>query len=275
MGIEIKNPVRDQYGNSKDNIFLAFSDDGGYLGSSYVYPNMNHHQIEEIPYLIFLDINLEENVDKLLKAKVKQELFDKAFFRAKEIRKEKPELNARIYSGFEYNTDSMDFYIKNGFEEDYSIIMEANINEDFNFTLPEEVEVIEMNLEIVEELNEYKQLYDEIFISPLDIDGLIEQSKKKCFKSLYFLVQGKRCGGCTIFENDGFGYIETVYVLPGARGKGISKIVLNYIFNYFIVNGLNKTKLEVWELNKPAVKLYNSFGYREIEKNLMFPGVNL
>lgn len=275
MNIEIKNPTENQYGNSKNNIFLAFSDDGNYLGSSYVYPNMNHCQIKEIPYLIFIDINLEENMDKLLKDKVKQELFDKIILRANEIRKERPDLNARIYSGFEYNMDNMEFYVRNGFEEDYSIIMEANINEDFKYTLPKGVEVVQMNLEVEEELSEYRKMYDDIFISPVDTDGLMEQSKEKCFKSLYFLINGKRSGGCTIFQKDGVGYIETIYVLPETRGKGISKIILNYIFNYFSLNGLNKTKLEVWELNKPAVRLYKSFGYKEVEKNLMFPGVNL
>jgi hypothetical protein len=153
MGIEIKNPVEDQYGNSKNNIFLAFSDDGSYLGSSYVYPNMNHCQIEEIPYLIFIGINLEEKMDKLLKDKVKQELFDKVFFRANEIRKERPDLNARIYSGFEYDKDNMNFYVKNGFDEDYSIIMKTNIKEDFKYELPKGIEVSETIIDI-SELNE-------------------------------------------------------------------------------------------------------------------------
>lgn len=101
------------------------------------------------------------------------------------------------------------------------------------------------------------------------------EKRYKVGKSLYFLVHGKRCGGCTIFENDGVGYIETMYVLPEVRGKGISKVILKYIFKYFLVNELNKTKLEVWELNKPAVRLYKSFGYEEVEKNLMFPGISL
>ncbi|MBK1812269.1 GNAT family N-acetyltransferase [Clostridium sp. YIM B02505] len=275
MGIEIKNPMEDQYGNSKDNIFIAFKDDGNYLGSSYVYPNTNHRQIEEIPYLIFMDINLAENMDKSLEAEVKQLLFDKVFLRAKELREERPDLNARIYSGFQYNMENMNFYIKNGFEEDYSIIMEASIDDGFKYTLPKEVEIVDVNLEVEEELVDYKKMYDEIFISPVDMDGFIEQSKRACFKSLYFLVQGKRCGGCTIFQDDTFGYIETIYVLPEARGKGIAKVILNYIFNYFLVNGLSQTKLEVWELNKPAVSLYKSFGFNEIEKNLMFPGRNI
>ncbi len=78
-----------------------------------------------------------------------------------------------------------------------------------------------------------------------------------------------------VFEKDGLGYIETLYVLPDVRGKGISKIIVKYIFDYFLINGLNKTKLEVWELNKRAVKLYKSFGYQEVEKSFMFPGITL
>lgn len=45
--------------------------------------------------------------------------------------------------------------------------------------------------------------------------------------------------------------------------------------NLKMINGLNKTKLEVWELNKRAVGFYKSFGYNEVEKSLMFPGITL
>lgn len=170
MRKEIKNPVNDEYGNSKNNIFLAFNDEGDFLGSSYVYPNMNHSQIEEIPYLIFIDINLEESLDKKLGDKVRQELFDRVYLRAKELRTERSDVKARIYSGFSKDMD---------------------------------------------------------------------------------------------------------YVLPEMRKKGIGKIILRYIFNYFLENGLERTRLEVWELNRFAVRLYKSFGYKEVEKNLMFPGINL
>lgn len=275
MNIEIKNPKEDQYGNSKENIFLAFSDKGNYLGSAYAYPNTNYHQTHETPYLIFININIESNMDKVLKDEVKQKLFDKTFLRTKELRMKRPDLKARIYSGFEYNKEKLNFYIKNGFEEDYSIIMEADIKEDFKYILPEEIEVTEINLNSQKELMEYRVMYDEIFISPLDIDSLVEQSRQKHFKNLYFLIDRKIQGGCTIFEKDGFGYVETLYVLSEARGKGISKIIVNYIFTYFLSKNLNKTKLEVWELNKRALNLYKSFGYNEVKKNLMFPGITL
>ena len=275
MNIEIINPSEDQYGNRKENIFLAFGDTGNYLGSAYTYPTINYHQTYETPYLIFVAIHMADDMDKVLSDEVMQMLFDKMFARANEIRMQNPDLKARIYAGFEQDKDKLDFYIKNGFEEDYSIIMEADIPNDFTYTLLESVQVEELKLDSDQEFMKYKLLYDEIFVTPLDGNAYTEQAQQKYFKNLSFIVDDKLVGGCTIFEKDGFGYVETVYVLPEQRGKGLSKIIVNYIFNYFLSNGINKTRLEVWELNKCAVELYKSFFYNEVEKNLMFPVITL
>lgn len=275
MNIEIRNSNKDQYGNCKENIFLAFDDEENYLGSAYAYQSINHHQTYETPYLIFININIDKNMDKVLGGEVRQKLFDRVFLRAKELRMLKPDIRSRIYSGFEYDDDALDFYIKNGFEEDYSIIMEALIPENFKYALPEGIMVADAAINSEQDFIKYKTMHDEIFVTPLDIDVLKEQISQKYFKNLSFLVDGKLQGGCTIFEKDGFGYIEEIYVLPEKRRSGLSKEIIKYIFNYFFSKGLNKTRLEVWELNKRAVELYKSFGYVEVEKNLMFPGITL
>jgi len=275
MNIEICNSQEDKYGNCKENIFIALGDNGSYLGRSYAYPTINYHQTYETPYLIFIGINIADNIDKSLNDEVSQKLFNKVFLRAKELRMQRLDLVARIYAGFEYNKEMLDFYIKNGFKEDYSIIMEADIPENFTYTLPENIKIRELKLTSDEEFMEYKAMYDEIFVTPLDKSAFEEQEKQPHFKNVAFIIDGKLEGGCTIFEKDSFGYVETVFVLPEKRGKGLSKIIMNYIFDYFQANGLNKTKLEVWELNKRAVELYKSFGYNEVKKNLMFPGITL
>ncbi len=275
MSIVIHNSKQDQYGNSKENIFLAFDFEKNYLGSAYTYPALNYHQTHEIPYVIFIDVSTEDHIDELLEMEVRQKLFDKVLLRAKELRMQRPDLKARIYSGFDYDKDKLDFYIKNGFDEDYSMIMEAAIPENFNYIPPDNVSIIEYKMNSKEEIEKYKEIYDETFITPFDIDTYIKQETSKYFKNLAFLIDGKIQGGCTVFEKDGFGYVETLYVLPDSRGKGLSKIIVNYIFNYFLSMGLNKTQLEVWEINKRAVNLYKSFGYYEVRKNLMFPGINL
>ncbi len=275
MHIKVVNPKEDQYGNNKENIFLAFNDDGEFLGSSYAYASINHHQTYETPYLIFIDINVVDSFNESIKTVVKQELFNKVFRRAKVLRNERPGLMARIYSGFEYDEEKINFYINNGFEKDYSIIMEADIPSNFNYKLPDSIKVIEKKIESDKDFIEYKNIYDDIFITPLDREFLEEQMKRPHFKILSFLIDGKLAGGCTFFEEDGFGYIETVFVTEDRRGKGLSKIIMNYILGYFASIGLEKTKLEVWELNKRAVELYKSFGYTEVRKNLMFPGITV
>ncbi|MBW9156176.1 GNAT family N-acetyltransferase [Clostridium tagluense] len=275
MDIKIRNSEEDQYGNSKENIFLAFDLEGNYLGSAYAYASINYHQTYETPYIIFIGVNIESNIDKLFGEEVTQKLFNKVFLRAKELRIQRPDLKSRIYAGFEYDKDKLDFYIKNGFEEDYSIVMEANIPKNFTYILPENVKVTELKINCDTEVMAYKAMHDEIFVTPLDIDTFAEQGRAKYFKNLSFLIGGKVQGGCTIFEKDGFGYVETIYVLPEVRGSGISKTILNYIFDYFLSKALDKTKLEVWESNERAVKLYKSFGYNEVKKNLMFPRIIL
>lgn len=274
MTIEIKNPKKNLYGNDKNNIFLAYSKEGSYLGSAFVYANLTHSQIEAIPFLIFIAIELDEIRDKRVKEKAKDELLGKVLTRAYEIRKTRPDLNARIYSGFGYDQERMNFFVENGFEEDYSIVLRNEIKKDLCFELPTGIKISEIDVSKEKELTEYAELYDKIFISPLDKDVLLKQSKQKKFKTLYFFINGMKCGGCTIFEKNDLGYIETLYVLPEFRGRGLSKTILLFILNYFAENDLFETELEVWQLNKPAVALYTSFGYKEVHKNMMFPGKN-
>lgn len=71
------------------------------------------------------------------------------------------------------------------------------------------------------------------------------------------------------------GWIETLYVKENFRGKGIAKKMMQAIHQYFMEQGMTKAKLEVWELNCRAVKLYQSFGYKEVQKNCMFPGITV
>lgn len=275
MNYQIVNPKEDQYGNSKENIFLAFQEDGGYLGSAYAYPSVNYYQTYETPYLIFIGVNMAPGMDSSVLGQVRQELFDRVLARAKELRGIRMELKARIYSGFEHDEAVLNFYVGNGFEEDYSIMMEANIPTDFCYKLPEHIKAIDCLFDTEEAFAEYKKRYDEIFVSPLDRDALLEQSQQKHFKNLSFIFEGRLQGGCTIFEKDGFGYIETLYVVPEALGNGVSKVMMNYIFDYFAAHKLGQSRLEVWHSNKRAVELYKGFGYRETKRNLMFPGITL
>lgn len=57
-------------------------------------------------------------------------------------------------------------------------------------------------------------------------------------------------------------HVENIAVLPDQRGKGIAKKILNYIFDTYTEKGVNRFTLEVDINNAPAIKLYESIGFR-------------
>ncbi|MBE5960538.1 MAG: GNAT family N-acetyltransferase [Lachnospiraceae bacterium] len=273
MNVRIKNAQNDQYGNQKENIFLAMDEQDHCIGSGYVYPTVNRHQTNETPYLLFCSINPADELKEEFVKGVRQALFDAVYARAVELRAEKKELTARIYAGFERNPELLEFYLSNGFEEDYSIFMEKVLDETYSLELPAYIRVEEFRVEDAFVADEFKQTYDEIFVTPMDIAEFREaQREDQSFKNFYFYCENQLVGECSVREEGEYGWIETLFVLEEARGKGMSIVIMNYIHAYFKERGRKKSRLEVWELNKRAVSLYQKMGYAEYEKNCMFPG---
>jgi ribosomal protein S18 acetylase RimI-like enzyme len=58
-------------------------------------------------------------------------------------------------------------------------------------------------------------------------------------------------------------HVENIAVLPDQRGKGIAKQLLNYMFDTYSEKGVNRFTLEVDIHNAPAIKLYESIGFRK------------
>jgi len=276
MNIIVCQAQEDKYGNTKENIFIAYDDRHNYLGNSYVYPTINYHQTNETPYLLFIGIQVGEQIEQSLADEVKQRLFDAVLQRAKVLREERNELKCRIYAGFQYDEKKLAFYLKNGFEEDYSIFMETTILESTYASLPKDIQVGEYSVANKENLASFKAQYDEIFVSPLDGEGFAAAQKDdKSFKNFYFYLDGQLVGECSVREENECGWIEILYVLQQKRGLGISKKMMNYIHQYFLEKGIHKVKLEVWGINKRAVSLYESFGYKEVGRGDMFPGITI
>lgn len=270
--ITIQQAKEDSYGNAKENIFLAFDEKGQYFGSGYVYPTVNRHQTYETPYLIYIAINVEEQPQE---EEIKQLLFESIMERAKTLQKENKELNCRIYAGFASDQSMMDFYIRNGFEEDYSIYMEVDIAQKAEDFSQQNIKVEEFSITEKEQFEEFKKLYDEIFVTPLDEEFAKAQKEDVSFRNFKFYINEEFVGGFSLRVEDKCGWIESLYLLEVHRGKGLSKIMMNYIHDYFREKGLSKSKLEVWELDRRAVNLYKTFGYQEIQRNCMFPGITV
>lgn len=267
MNIQIINPNEDQYGNAKENIFLAFDEQDEFLGYAFVYPSINTHQTGDTPYLLFIQVNTNQDY-------VRQSLFDQVYNRAKTLRALQPDLKAHIYTGFEPDEEKLAFYVKNGFDPQYTVVMEKELEDTQAIRLSENLHVEEMDTEDEDVLASYKAMYDDMFVTPLDLEAFEAQSKNKHFRNFVFSIDGELVGGCTVFEDEGVGHVETLYVLASYRGQGIGKEIMQFLFNYFKSVGLKKSKLEVWELNQAAVKLYQGLGYKIVNTHLMFPGVD-
>ncbi|HBB27811.1 MAG TPA: ribosomal-protein-alanine N-acetyltransferase [Clostridiales bacterium] len=57
------------------------------------------------------------------------------------------------------------------------------------------------------------------------------------------------------------GHITNVAVLPNYRGLGLSKLLLNYLFDVCNKNDIFRLTLEVRESNAVAIKLYEQLGF--------------
>jgi len=275
MNIQVINPKEDQFENKKENIFLAFDDHNNYLGHAYVVQSSNHHQIFDISHLLYFDVEVLNDMDADLTNHTRQILYDHILKRALEIRDEKPTVKARFYTGVIDNLEKLTFYYNNGLDASYSLIMDMKLLKNTLTPLSRDVCVVDIKIDFDEDINAYKALYDEIFITPLYLDQLQKQSKNPFFQCAYVLVNHIKIGAFTIFEKDGFGYIESVFVLPEFRGQGMAKCIMNYIFRYFQSKGLEDSRLEVWDLNKSSIQLYKSLGYKEVMKHIAFPGIML
>ena len=59
--------------------------------------------------------------------------------------------------------------------------------------------------------------------------------------------------------------VKKVYVLPGARGRGISKLLMDELEAIAGERGVTRLVLQTGPLQPEAVGLYESLGYRAIE----------
>jgi ribosomal protein S18 acetylase RimI-like enzyme len=119
--------------------------------------------------------------------------------------------------------------------------------------------------------------YNKIFENSYDdfINSLDEEEKSYWD----FFNLGRNSEASTILEHNGnivgfvgardYGeYIEfgPVGILPEYRGKGLSKVLMDYTIQNLITMNKTASYIEVGEPNKSAFELYSSYGFREVSK---------
>jgi GNAT superfamily N-acetyltransferase len=86
----------------------------------------------------------------------------------------------------------------------------------------------------------------------------------------FFLVgrvagEAVACGGWRVAE-PGLGELKRMYVAPAHRGRGLSRLLLVALESAARAAGLHRLRLETGYAQPEAISLYESCGYRPIEK---------
>lgn len=71
-------------------------------------------------------------------------------------------------------------------------------------------------------------------------------------------------GGVKIMHDDGdYGEIKNLFVDPKARGRGVSKIIMQALEDYLVKNGILLCRLETGVSQPESIGLYKRLGYED------------
>lgn len=99
-----------------------------------------------------------------------------------------------------------------------------------------------------------------------------QQIKSSDDSTVFFLAKadGKTVGYGGMYTVLDEGYITNIGVMPDYRRKGIGAKIVKELIDYSIKNSLCFLSLEVRVSNMAAIKLYDSFGFKEVGKRKNF-----
>ena len=279
MKIVIRNPEKYIPENSKENIFLAFDVNNLYLGSGFVFPYFNYEATYEHPFNIFIDVNVPSNEQE-----VKDAIFDKLIIRAEAIRKDnKIKVNSRVYGGAaSHDRDKISYLVSKGFIADegtYLYEKKLSISEHSSKSI-DGVAFKEYKMELEKDKSNYIQIHNQISSRKIDMIMLTAYMSNNLWTNFTAFHDDKLIGTIMIYEKveDGtkrrIGHVEFLFVLNEFRVKGIATQLMQMAFEYFLSNNINISQLEVWNINKRAVSLYQTLGYRFFKETETYPGIN-
>ncbi|CAN5422991.1 hypothetical protein BH09BAC6_BH09BAC6_27360 [soil metagenome] len=58
-----------------------------------------------------------------------------------------------------------------------------------------------------------------------------------------------------------YAYLGFMYVVPQHRGRGVNKLIIEALQQWSRDRGITETRLEVYNLNEPAIKAYEKVGF--------------
>ena len=114
------------------------------------------------------------------------------------------------------------------------------------------------------DLNEIKDILENEFDDFWNYQ--IFKSELENPNSVYFIIRQNNeiCGFIGALQVLDTADIMNIVIKKSYRGKGLSKILLEYIINYCKENNIKKINLEVSSKNIVAINLYKKYGFEEV-----------
>ncbi|MFI3313006.1 MAG: GNAT family N-acetyltransferase [Eubacteriales bacterium] len=125
-------------------------------------------------------------------------------------------------------------------------------------------------LSFIEKLAEYEHMSDDVIATPeLLHDWLFE---KKVAEVVFAVEDGKEVGMALFFHSfstflgRGGIYLEDLFVLPEARGKGYGKGLLRHLAQLTKARGCGRLEWCCLDWNQPSIDFYLSLGAVQMEE---------
>lgn len=102
-----------------------------------------------------------------------------------------------------------------------------------------------------------KATYSEVFVVELD-DEIVASGYAKIIDDRSYLKHAKQ------------GYLGFMFIPEEHRGKGLNKLILNALIDWCKARNVFEIRLDVYDVNKTAIKAYKKSGFKNYLINMRF-----
>ena len=269
--IIVKNPNKDGYGTQKENIFIAQNQHGETLGVLLVYSYFDQDIEPEHPHNLQFYFHAIEG--KELNEAIKDKLLENAFERAEKIKHEEKQNKTRVYACYlKDQQEKIDYFLQRGFAHDEGmLIIERHSSAPLpEVSVPAEIAMRSWKLDTDTDQHQFITTHRQIFPRhAYSSEKLSELKASPGWENFTAFHNAEIAGNIMVFispENSKIGIIEDLFVLPEWRRRGIARYLLHTALAYFQKQGIERVQLELWSANKNAWRLYQKFGFTEVDE---------
>ena len=258
---------------SGENVFCAFVDDA-LVGYGALIPTpAEPDSAQDIENTIWIYIRVDPEAGN--RAATQEALYEAILEKCREYSRKWRGRKTKMAIGYpEGRQEEIEYFVSKGLERfDALLQMRRDLSEPVQeFELPPGITKRCWRMEGKGEKERYLEVEKRVW----------PQSPRTVEELTYYFGSWKGGAAITAFDESGrivgsvmaywygglHGVTEDVFVAPDWRRKGIAKRLIMEGMKYLWENGIRTAGLEVRESNQPAVRLYQSLGYRVIHREV-------